>query len=321
MIKIMRNKFFTKFTLAVLLLLPFSFVATSCLDDDSDFEEQVRIDDQKINKYLTDNNIVAQKHNSGIYYRKLQENNTGTSLNRGNVVSFYYTVSLFDSTVLQSISREKGDKPLQFCLQSNTMVPQGLDYGIGLMKVGEKYQFFVPSYLAYGSYSCAYFQVNTNFIIDIEVTGVETENDLYEKQIDSIKKYADLKYPGQYEQLPSGLFFIDSIPGTGFRPYMGSRVDIDFTRKYLNDSIISSVTGASFFLDHMQAVQGLEEGIKLMKEGGYAILLMPAKLGFNESLCVIPQKVRKELLDDRVITSEVEPYSILKYVVRLRNTN
>ncbi len=317
----MRKKYFTKLTLAVLLLLPFSFVATSCLDDDSEFEEQVRIDDQKINEYLTDNNIVAQKHNSGIYYRKLTENNTGTSLNRGNVVSFYYTISLFDGTVLQSISKENGDKPLQFCLLSNTMVPEGVDYGISLMKVGEKYQFFVPSYLAYGSYSCAYFQVNSNFIVDIEVTDVETENDLFERQIDSIQKYADLKYPGRYEKMPSGLFFIDSIPGTGFRPFVGSRVDIDFTRKYLNDSIITSATGVSFFLDHFQAVQGLEQGIKLMKEGGYAILLMPAKLGFNESLCIIPQKVRKELLYDRVITSEVEPYSILKYVVRLRNTN
>ncbi|HRR49191.1 MAG TPA: hypothetical protein P5293_04480, partial [Bacteroidales bacterium] len=116
----MRKKYFTKLTLAVLLLLPFSFVATSCLDDDSEFEEQVRIDDQKINKYLTDNNIVAQKHNSGIYYRKLTENNTGTSLNRGNVVSFYYSISLLDGTVLQSISKENGDKPLQFCLLSNT---------------------------------------------------------------------------------------------------------------------------------------------------------------------------------------------------------
>jgi FKBP-type peptidyl-prolyl cis-trans isomerase len=107
----------------------------------------------------------------------LTENNTGTSLNRGNVVSFYYSISLLDGTVLQSISKENGDKPLQFCLLSNTMVPEGVDYGISLMKVGEKYQFFVPSYLAYGSYSCAYFQVNSNFIVDIEVTDVETEND------------------------------------------------------------------------------------------------------------------------------------------------
>ncbi|NCU27087.1 hypothetical protein EOM86_10270, partial [Candidatus Nomurabacteria bacterium] len=152
---------------AVVILLISPMLFTSCLKDDSDYDKQVKIDDLNMQTYLSEHNIQAQKHYSGIYYRKITENNTGTSLTKNNVVSFYYTIqriqpatssSYFpDAGPIESISRENGDKPLQFALLTNTMIPQGLDYGISLMKVGEKYQFFIPSYLAYGSYSCALF--------------------------------------------------------------------------------------------------------------------------------------------------------------------
>jgi len=315
---------------AVVILLISPVLFTSCLKDDSDYEKQVKIDDQIIQEYLTLNTISAQKHYSGIYYRKITENNTGTSLTKNNVVSFYYTIqriqpatssSYFpDAGPIESISRENGDKPLQFALLTNTMIPQGLDYGISLMKVGEKYQFFIPSYLAYGSYACTYFPANSIFMVDIEVVGVNTETEIDEIQNDSIQDYVNVKYP-QHQKLASGLFFVDSIQGTGEKPGYGSIVEINFTRKYLDESIIKSVTGSIFHLDNMQAVKGLEEGIKQMKEGGSAIMIMPSKLGFDKSLCVVPQKARKELLDDRLISAEVEPYSILKYVVKLNSAN
>ncbi len=312
----------------ILLISPVLF--TSCLKDDSDYDKQVKIDDQIIQDYLTLNTISAQKHYSGIYYRKITENNTGTSLTKNNVVSFYYTIQRIqpasssshfpDAGPIESISRENGDKPLQFALMTNTMIPQGLDYGISLMKVGEKYQFFIPSYLAYGSYSCPLFPANSNFIVEIEVVGVNTETEIDEIQHDSIQDYVNVKYPA-HQEMTSGLFFVDSIPGTGEKPGFGSIVEIDFTRKYLDESIIKSVIGSTFHLDNMKAVRGLEEGIKEMKEGGSAIMIMPSKLGFGASLCIVPQNARKELLDDNLISAEVEPYSILKYVVKLNSAN
>ncbi len=323
-----RISFHLLYAVIILLISPVLF--TSCLKDDSDYEKQVKIDDLNIQTYLQEHNITAQKHYSGIYYRKITENNTGTSLTRNNVVSFYYTIQRIQSATsssyfpgtepIESISRENGDKPLQFALLTNTMIPQGLDYGISLMKVGEKYQFFIPSYLAYGSYACAFFPANSNFMVEVEVVGVNTETEIDDIQLDSIQNYANIKYPN-HQKFASGLFFVDSLPGTGDKPFFGSMVEIDFTRKYLDESIIKSVTGSSFYLDNRQAVKGLEEGLKLMKEGGSAIMIMPSKIGFGESLCIVPQKARKELLEDKLISAEVEPYSILKYVVKLRKAN
>ncbi|MCK9627483.1 MAG: FKBP-type peptidyl-prolyl cis-trans isomerase [Bacteroidales bacterium] len=321
-----RISFHLLYAVIILLISPVLF--TSCLKDDSDYEKQVKIDDRIINTYLTNHNIQAQKHYSGIYYRKIKENITATSLTRYNVVSFYYTIYRLDEGMyyitsqqpIQSISKANGDKPLQFCLLSNTMVPQGLDYGISLMKVGEIFEFYIPSYLAYGSYGCSLFPANSNFVVVVEVVGVDTETGVEHNQLDSIQNYANIKYPN-HQKLESGLFFIDSLPGTGENPGTQSRVEVDFTRKYLDDSIIKSVIGSSFYLDNLQAVKGLEEGLKLMKEGGSAIMIMPSKIGFGESLCIVPQKARKELLEDKLISAEVEPYSILKYVVKLRKAN
>jgi len=305
---------------AVILLLVTPVMLTSCLKGDSAYEKQIKIDDAILSKHLTDNNIQALRHYSGFYY-VIEDGyyGGGTSLVRNNVVSFYYNISLLNGTHIQSISKATGDKPVQFSLLSNTIVPQGLDYGISLMKVGEKYRFYIPSYLAYGTYGCDLFPPNSIFVITVEVVGAKSEDDVNDIQLDSIQQYANVKYPS-HVKYESGLFFIDSVPGTGSKPSYYSNVTIDFTRKYLNDRTIKSVLGTSFDLDRNNAVPGLEEGLKLMKEGGSAIMLMPSSIAFKQSLCIVPQAARQELLNDGLITSEVEPYSILKYVVKLKNT-
>ena len=135
-----------------------------------------------------------------------------------------------------------------------------------------------------------------------------------------IQSFVDQKYPS-YEKFASGLYFIDSIQGSGNKPNTGDKVNIDFTRTYLNDSIIKSVEGISLYLGNGQAVGGLEEGLKLMKPGGSAILIMPSEIAFRQSLCIVPEKTRKDLLEDEIISAEVLPYSIVKYIVKLNSVN
>lgn len=292
---------------------------SSCLKDDSDYERQVKIDDQIISKYLMDNNIQAQKNSIGFYYKVITPNNSGTTLKQDDVVSFYYTVSLLNGTLLET-NDQPDDQPAQFKLLNYAMIPEGLDYGISKMKVGEKYRFFIPSYLAFGSYGCSDFPANSNFIIDVEVADTQSETEINDIQLDSIENYVNANYE-LFNKYTSGLYFIDSIPGNGNKPFAGDMVTIDFTRKYLNNIVIKTVQETSIYLDHNQAVQGLEEGIKLMKEEGSAILIMPSSLAFKQSLCVIPQKTRKEMLDDKLISAEVLPYSIVKYIVKLKSIN
>src|SRR3989339_171588 len=290
----------------------------SCNKLESDIEKQMKIDDEKILNHLTQNDIQAQKHNLGFYYKVLEANSTGEQLNKNDVVKFLYSISLLDGTLIESNFTE--GTPALFKLNSFTMIPEGLDYGIKLMKTGEKYRFFMPSYIAFGNYVSDHFAPRSNFIIDVEVLDKMSETEVFNIQKDSIIAYMDANYPG-YLMTESGLCFVDSISGTGNSPQHGEMITIDFKRKYLDNSLIKTVQEASFPLNNIYAVPGLEEGLKLMKSGGSAILVMPSSIAFKQSVCVIPRKVRQELVRDKIIIEEVLPYSILKYVVQLKAVN
>ena len=321
------------------VLLSVATVMVSCFGLESDLEKQIKIDDKIIAEYLDNNGIQAQKHSTGFYYMQLPPaeaylnrqsddgamalatsylEGAGAQLKNNDIVSFYYTISKLDGSKIES--NEEGEEPVKFRLMSQTIIPEGLDYGIKLMKVGEQYRFYMPSYLAYGSYGSRQFSSHTNFIIDVWVVGVETPTEIDDVQRDSIESYVSERYEN-YKIYPSGLCFIDSVPGTGIKPFMGDRVVIDFERKYLDNKLIKSSEGAQFMLGSGQAVDGLDEGLKLMKEGGVSVLIMPASIAFKQSVCVIPQAAREELVYNRLISYEVLPYSIVKYVVKLRYVN
>lgn len=302
----------------ILASLALIISVASCNKLESDLEKQMKIDDEKIQAYFLQNNIQAQSHNLGFYYKVLESNAAGEQLNKNDVVKFLYSISLLDGTLIESNFTE--GKPALFKLNSYTMIPEGLDYGIKLMKKGEKYRFYMPSYLAFGNYVSNHFAPRSNFIIDVQVLDKMTEAAVFNMQKDSIITYMNSAYPG-YEITESGLCFVDSIPGTGYSPQQGGMVTVDFKRKYLNNALIKSVEGVSFPLNNISAVAGLQEGLKMMKEGGSAILVMPSSIAFKESVCVIPRKVRSELVRDKIISEEVLPYSILKYIVKLKAVN
>ena len=46
-------------------------------------------------------------------------------------------------------------------------------------------------------------------------------------------------------------------------------------------------------------------------------MIMPSSLGFGAGTLIIPEEIRKDLLDNQLISSEVQPYSPLVYEVEL----
>lgn len=295
------------------------FAATSCLETESDYEKQVKIDDQILAEYVESQQINAVRHNTGLYYQVIDQSGSDVEVERGDVVSLNYTISLLNGTTIETNTGEHGE-PVRMKVLSGSVIPEGLDYGVNLMSLGDKYRFIIPSYLAYGSYSTEDFSSHSNFIVDVEVVDIETETEIDDAQKDSIANYVTGMYD-EYDEYASGLFFIDSIPGDGERPFGYSAVIVDFERKYLDGTTVYENEGAVIHLDQNQAVEGLEEGIKLTKEGGTSVMIMPASIGFQQSVCVIPERARDDLFQDRIINNNVKPYSILKYIVKLKAVN
>ncbi len=132
----------TKYSLFAALLL----LIISCNDDKKveqiDFTAQ---NDEEIIKYIADNNLTAQKSDSGLHY-VIEEPGTGQQPNANSDVTvaykgYYLNKSVFDESDSEGIS---------FNLQQ---VIKGWTEGITYFKEGGSGILLVPSHLGYGSFN------------------------------------------------------------------------------------------------------------------------------------------------------------------------
>lgn len=103
---------------------------------------------------------------SGLQYKVLQSGN-GVSPSMYDTVTVHYRGSLLDGNVFDS-TYEK-DKPQQFPLNR---VITGWSEALKMMKVGDKWQLFVPSYLAYGETGYGPIEPNATLIFEMELLKI-----------------------------------------------------------------------------------------------------------------------------------------------------
>lgn len=111
-----------------------------------------------------------KKTESGLRYQIIQKGE-GKQAKKNDVVSVHYKGQLADGTVFDS-SYKRND-PIEFTLGIGQVIP-GWDEGIGLLHVGEKARFVIPSALAYGSRGAGgVIPPNANLIFDVELVGIK----------------------------------------------------------------------------------------------------------------------------------------------------
>ncbi len=111
-----------------------------------------------------------KKTDSGLRYQILQEGN-GMKAEKGKTVSVHYKGQLADGTVFDS--SYKRNQPIDFPLGMGQVIP-GWDEGIGLLNVGDKARFVIPSDLAYGSRGAGgVIPPNATLIFDVELMNVK----------------------------------------------------------------------------------------------------------------------------------------------------
>lgn len=106
---------------------------------------------------------------SGLRYKMIQKGN-GSKAEKGQQVSVHYEGSLLSGQVFDS--SYKRNQPIDFQLGVGQVIP-GWDEGIGLLKVGDKARFVIPSDLAYGSAGAGgVIPPNATLIFDVELMDV-----------------------------------------------------------------------------------------------------------------------------------------------------
>lgn len=141
-----------------ILLIPVFLLLLACDKEGRQAEK----DDEIIVDYLSENNIEATKHSSGLYYT-ITEEGTGDHPNIDSEVEVRYTGYFTDGRIFDQTD---GNSTATFDLK---YLIEGWVIGIPLLKVGGEGTFFVPSALGYGSQGSGSVPGNTVLIFDIEL--------------------------------------------------------------------------------------------------------------------------------------------------------
>ncbi|MEX0647910.1 MAG: FKBP-type peptidyl-prolyl cis-trans isomerase [Balneolaceae bacterium] len=307
-----------------LVILSAAVILQGCLDSgESDHQRQVREADEMLESYISSNNIDAERQSSGVYIEKVVENEDGKQVVEDHVVGIVYTMTHLEGEYEVEAHTDTLN-PLRFSNNYNanfsSLHPAGLMYEIDQMKLGERFRFYIPSYQAFGNYAHDdLFDMFSHFIIDVELTELKTEEEIFDEELEIINSYIE-ENEVEAESYPNGLYHVVTEQGVGKRPISTSRVEFHFTRKYLDGTVIESSEEdepISVYLNNNQLVRGLEDGILLMKEGETAELIMPSKLAFGKSVQVIPQKLRDDWVEERQINPLAKPYSPVIYEIEL----
>ena len=109
-------------------------------------ETMMKEEDARIAAYVEQNKITAKPAASGLYYIEIKAGN-GAKPSKDKKVKVNYTGTLLDGTKFSST--DDMHRPYEFVFGQNQSIP-GFEEGIGMMKVGGKAKFIIPSKLAYG---------------------------------------------------------------------------------------------------------------------------------------------------------------------------
>ncbi len=131
--------------------------------------ELARIEDEKLEDYLEEEDITTKPLESGLIYIE-KEKGTGQPVNPGNTVKVHYEGKLIDGTVFDS-SKKVGE-PIEFVVGRGQVI-SGWDEGVSMMNVGGKARFIIPSHLAYGERGVQHvIPPFSTLIFDLEVVDI-----------------------------------------------------------------------------------------------------------------------------------------------------
>lgn len=113
--------------------------------------------------------------------------------------------------------------------------------------------------------------------------GKKYEKDERAQIQDYLSKNSNLNF----DLKTSGLYYLDEQVGTGRTPVAHDTAYIMYTAKFLSGNIIDTNVGTSdtliFPVAENYLIQGFDEAIPYMKEGGKALLLIPSSLAYGPS--------------------------------------
>jgi len=240
---------------------------------------------------------------SGLYYKLLDFSDARPKPLKGH----FFELSVVYKTDKDSIFLDsKNQNPIgTVMLPCDSICNKGL-LGEGLMKMNEGdsmsfvlgasdlFSRFFHSNLPLFLTKNSLLKVDARLIRNLDKNEYEAELEKFEEALSTwdVEENRRIKNYLRVHQLPtaeqqSGIFYIPLIQGGGAQADSGKVVQVRYTGRFMDgkkfDDSGASGTLFEFRLgDEYQVIWGLQLGIKLMKEGGQAKIIIPSYLAYGE---------------------------------------
>lgn len=103
---------------------------------------------------------------------------------------------------------------------------------------------------------------------------------------DNIENYINSNPDIPFTKKESGLYYHEVTAGIGEAIRVHDTAKVIYTGRFLNGAVFDTNVGGdtlSFPVGEDKMIQGFDEGVTYMKEGGTAILLVPSELAYGPS--------------------------------------
>ena len=249
--------------------------------------------------YLETNKVTVQPLESGlIFIEKVK--GTGKKPKEGDVVKVHFSVSELGGRTFFS-SFEQGE-PMRW-EAGKIFDNDGATEALNLMSVGGKASAIVPSSIGFGAQGRSQMVAPfTTLMYEFEIVSLQTKAE-YDREVEKEKREAEaMSAKAQGDEMgklaqyvksknitvkpnASGLYYLETAPGTGEKPVAGQTVKVHYTGTLLDgtkfDSSVDRGDPLEFILGQHQVIDGWDEGIAMMKKGGKAKLIIPSAIAYG----------------------------------------
>ncbi|MFB9053634.1 FKBP-type peptidyl-prolyl cis-trans isomerase [Formosa undariae] len=244
----------------------FIVLFVSCSSDDENSNKDYTLENQEeILSYIATNGIDAIGTDSGLYY-VIDKMGEGNAITADSDVSVKYKGYFTDGSVFD----ENTESGVTFNLQG---VIEGWQEGIPLFNEGGSGLLIIPAHLAYGSNSFNGIPGGSVLIFEIEILDY---NALNKQEIEDYIAENELNAMST----ASGLYYVIEEQGEGEKPTSTSSVTVNY-EGYFTDGEIFAERSSNLNLEIEDILEGWQEGLQLLNEGGTMKLLIPSELGYG----------------------------------------
>lgn len=234
-----------------------------------------------------------KKTDSGLEY-KIVDDEPGPVAKIGDYMKVHIKTIVHDSTIMDTHKEGIGYRWLQ--LQKPSGQPFDMMEGLGVLSKGDSAEFIIPSDSVYTNPMSRppYVKAGDKIHVYIKVLDVKDEQNYMSSLEDEKKEQADKDAKVIQSYLDStqqtgvaagnGVYVVLHKEGSGVFPQDGQEVTVMYTGKTLDGTVFDSNEDSAFHhtqpltftLGRQMMIPGMEDGVKILKKGAEATLVIPS---------------------------------------------